>query len=101
MSIKNVSIIMIVLSAVLGLLQIFLCKAYSCGFYTISNAFVWWLVYLVNNTCTTQHKTIIETFKLIDLLFDELTIKELTIKELTKENGSNNKTDGAEVSDKD
>lgn len=92
MSIKHVSIFMIVFSAIIGLLQIFICKAYSCGFYTISNAFVWWVVYSLNNTTTTQRRIINEAFKLIDILFNELRDKKLT-----KEHDNNNETDGREV----
>lgn len=81
MSIKKVSIAMIILSAVSGLLQIILCKAWSCGFYTISTAFVWWVVYALDKSCSLVSKALGATLEYIELL--ESRITELTKNDTT------------------
>lgn len=68
MSIKKFSIVMIIVSAVSGLLQIILCKAWSSGFYTISNAFVWWVVYALDKSNTLYSETLRSAMKYIELL---------------------------------
>lgn len=74
MSIKKVSIAMIIFSAVSGLLQVFL-KDWGGGLYTISNAFVWWLVYALDRSCSSGNKTLDAALKYIRYL--ESRIKEL------------------------
>lgn len=83
MSIKKLSIVMIIVSAVLGLLQIILCKAWSSGFYTISNAFVWWVVYALDKSCSSSIKvlgTALEYIELLESRIIELTKDDTTTK---------------------
>lgn len=81
MSIKNISILMIVLLALLGLIQIFACKALGIGFYTISNALVWLVVYTLDKSNRLYRESLSVSMKYIELLENKLFEKELTKKD--------------------